>query len=230
LESFKIKPIRVLLVDDHVLVRAGIHALLKNFPEIQIIAEAGDGNEALHLISKMQPDTVLLDIAMPKLNGLDVADRVIKEFPKVRVIILTMHINEEYVKQAIRIGVNGYILKNSEAEELNFAIKSVARGEVYLSPLVSKQVIMDYNEIIDSRKGYGDFKKGIYRTLTSRQREILQLIAEGFTTKEIANSLNLSLKTAEAHRTQLMERLNIHDIAGLVRYAIRTGITRTDYI
>jgi DNA-binding NarL/FixJ family response regulator len=217
----EMKPIQVLLVEDHSLVRAGIRSLLKGLSGIMVIAETGDGYEALRLIKEKQPDLVLLDISLPGLNGLEIAYRVTKEFPGVRIIILSMHSNEEYVLQAIRFGVSGYLLKNSGTEELELAIRSVARGEMYLSTRVSKQVIADYLERLGSGKESGT---KTHKRLTSRQREILQLVAEGYTTKGIAGKLNVSVKTVDTHRTQLMERLDIHDIAGLVRYAIRSGI------
>lgn len=220
------KPIRVLVAEDHDLVRAGICSLLQRLSSVQVhvVAEAGEGYETLRLIKEKQPDIVLLDITMPGLNGLEIADRVTKEFPEVRTIILSMHMNEEYVLRAIHVGAAGYLLKNAGIEELELAIKSVARGEVYLTPKVSRQVLDNYMGRLGGRKGHDKPEPPIYEKLTARQREILQLIAEGYTTKEIANMLNVSIKTVDTHRTQLMERLNIHDIAGLVRYAIRSGI------
>jgi DNA-binding NarL/FixJ family response regulator len=226
--NIRTETIKVLLADDHALVRAGIISLLQRLSGIQVIAEAGDGHETLRLIREKKPDIVLLDISMPGLNGLEITDRVNKEFPKIRIIVLSMHMNEEYVLHAIRVGASGYLLKNSGIEELELAIKSVARGEMYLSPPVSRQVIMDYIKRLNSKAGHKKPQSGLYEILTPRQREILQLIAEGSTTKEIANKLKVSIKTVDTHRTQLMERLDIHDIAGLVRYAIRTGILTKD--
>ncbi len=226
--NIKTETIKVLLADDHALVRAGIHSLLQRLSGIQIIAEAGEGHETLRLIKEKKPDIVLLDISMPGLNGLEIADRVAKEFPKVRIIILSVHMNEEYVLHAIRVGAAGYLLKNSGIEELELAIKSVARGEMYLSPPISRQVITDYIERLNGKAGHKKSKSELYEILTPRQREIVQLIAEGCTTKEIADKLKVSIKTVDTHRTQLMERLDIHDIAGLVRYAIRAGIVTQD--
>jgi DNA-binding NarL/FixJ family response regulator len=211
------KPIRVLLAENHTLVRAGFRSLLGNLPGIQVVAEAGDGREALRLIENHQPDVVLMDISMPGLNGLEAAARVAREFPNVRVIILSMHANEEYVLQALRAGVAGYLLKGAGPAELELAVTAIARGEMYLSPSLSKQVIADYVRRI------GDESSSLER-LTPRQREVLQLIAEGHTTQEIARILGISVKTVETHRAQLMEQLDIHDIAGLVRYAIRVGL------
>jgi DNA-binding NarL/FixJ family response regulator len=211
------KPIHVLLAEDHALVRAGFRALLENLHGIQVIAEAGDGREAMRLIETHRPDVVLMDITMPGLNGLEAAARVANEFPYVHVIILSMHANEEYVLQALRAGAAGYLLKDADPTELELAVTAVARGETYLSPPVSKHVIADYVRRV------GDESSSLVQ-LTPRQREVLQLIAEGHTTKEIARMLGISVKTVGTHRTQLMERLDIHDIAGLVRYAIRVGL------
>ncbi|MDZ8051707.1 MAG: response regulator [Aulosira sp. ZfuVER01] len=213
--------IRVLLADNHTLVRAGLRALLHTIQGIQVIAEAGDGREALHLIAKHQPDVVLMDIAMPEMNGLEAAAHVVKEFPQVRVIMLSMHANEEYVLQALRIGAMGYLLKDAGISELELAIKAISQGETYLSPAVSKHVVANYLQRVGN-------EPNSLEQLTSRQREILQLIAEGRSTKEIAELLYISVKTVETHRMQLMKRLDIHDVAGLVRYAIRMGLVISD--
>ncbi len=212
----KVTPaIKVLLAEDHNLVRAGIRSLLKDLSWIEIVGEAKDGQQAFEFIQSLQPDVVLTDISMPKLNGLELLAK-LKDFPATRIIILSMHANKEYVWQALRAGASGYVLKDAEAEELEFAIKSVYNGQVFLSPQISKYVVEDYlwraNEPTSFEK------------LTSRQRQILQLIAQGQTTKHIAETLQISIKTAETHRTQLMEQLDIHDIAGLVRYAVKMGL------
>jgi len=215
------KPIRILLADDHTLVRAGICSLIKNMEGTEVIAEAGDGREALRLVRTHRPDVVLMDIAMPGLNGLEAAARIAKKCPNVRVIILSMHVNEEYVLQALRAGAAGYMVKGADAAELEIAIRAVARGETYLSPMVSKHVVTDYIQRISG-------ETSPLELLTPRQREVLQLIAEGYSTKKIARTLKISVKTVETHRMQLMERLDIHDIAGLVRYAIRIGLVKPD--
>ncbi len=223
------KPTRVLLAEDHTLVRAGIRALLQNLAGIEVVAEASDGREALRLIKTYQPDVVLMDIAMAGLNGLEATARVTKEFPTVRVVILSMHSTEEYVAQALRAGAAGYLLKDAAAAELELAVTAVARGETYLSPAVSKHVIADYLRRVGDREASGGGgATPASELLTPRQREILQLIAEGRSTKEIAAILHLSVKTVETHRTQLMARLDIHDVAGLVRYAIRIGLVALD--
>ena len=219
-------PIRVVLADDHVLMRAGIAALLQRIPDLTVVAEADDGRDALQLIATHHPDIAMLDISMPELNGLEVAERVAREFPDVRVIILSMHATSDYVLKAMRVGASGYLLKGARLAELELAITAVARGEIYLSPAVAKHVIGGYRDQASGAAPAADAQA--QERLTARQREILQLIAEGKTTKEIAQVLTLSAKTVEMHRAQLMERLDIHDVAGLVRYAPRTGIIAGD--
>ena len=211
------KTARVLLADDHVLVRAGIRSLLEKMSGIEVVAEAGDGYEALELTKKHFPNVVLMDIAIPGLNGLEALARATKEFPAVKVIILSMHANEEYVLRALRAGACGYLLKDAAVTELELALRAVTRGETYLSPRISKRVIGSYLERLGN-------ERPLREELTPRQREIVQLIAEGKSTKEIAFLLKVSVKTVEAHRAQLMARLDIHDVAGLVRYAMRVGL------
>ncbi|MBI2947819.1 MAG: response regulator transcription factor [Verrucomicrobia bacterium] len=205
-------PIRILLADDHTLVRAGIRSLLERMPDVSVIAEAANGREVLALVQSAHPNIVLMDIGMPFMNGLEATTRVLGEFPDVRVIILSMHMNEEYVLQAMRAGASGYLLKKAATAELETAIRAVARGATYLSPAFTKRVAEQLLE-----KG-SDLKFPL-EYLTPRQREILQLIAEGRNTKEIAAVTRLSAKTVEFHRAQLMDRLDIHDVPGLVRYA-----------
>lgn len=215
------KPIRVLLADDHKLVRAGFRAMLNTLGNIEVIAETGDGREALELLRQHRPDVALVDITMPGLTGLEVATRVTRDLPDVRVIILSMHTTEDYIARAMRAGVAGYLLKNADPVELELAIRAALNGDVYLSPAVSKQMVENYLRRMGRDEIPGE-------PLTPRQREILQLIAEGKTTKDIAALLDLSIKTIETHRKQLMDRLGIHDVAGLVRYAIRSGIIKPD--
>ncbi|MGE0680167.1 MAG: response regulator [Candidatus Binatia bacterium] len=222
------KPIRILLADDHTLVRAGIRALLQGMPDVEVVAESGDGQEALRLAHQHQPDVVLMDIAMTNLNGIEAAARVRKEIPDVHVIMLSMHANEEYVMRALQAGVAGYLLKDSAATELELAVKAVARGETYLSPAVSTHVISYMRRVKEREAAEPQAASYPADDLTPRQREILQLIAEGKTTKDIAALLHLSVKTVETHRAQLMDRLDIHDIAGLVRHAIRIGLVSVE--
>ncbi len=210
-------PLRVVIVEDHALVRAGMRALLQKIEGIEVVSDVGDGWEAVKSVQTDTPDLVLMDIAMPGLNGLDATSRIIRESPTTRVILLSMHANEEYFQQALEVGASGYLLKGAELAELELAIKTVARGETYLTPAVAKYAIKAYRE-----KSEGP--SGPLTKLSMRQREILQLIAEGQTTKDIAQRLNLSVKTVETHRSQLMERLDIHDVPGLVRFAMRVGL------
>lgn len=214
-------PIRILLADDHTLVRAGIRALLQNLAGIKVVAEASDGRLALELIEQHLPDIALIDIAMPGLNGIEITARVAKEWPQVRVLILSMHMNEEYVLQTMRAGATGYLVKGADTNELEMAIRAVARGENWLSPAISKLLVSDYVKRVSG-------ETSAHELLTPRQREILQLIAEGNSTKEIAHILNISVKTVETHRADLMQRLDIHDLAGLTRYAIRAGIVTSE--
>jgi DNA-binding NarL/FixJ family response regulator len=223
------KPIRVILADDHALVRAGIRALLAGLEGVEVVAEASNGRHALQLVEANRPDVVLMDISMPELNGLDAVEKITRDFPKVRVIILSMHANEEYVLHALQAGAAGYLLKDAGIAELELAVRAVGRGETYLSPTVSRSVIEDYLRRLGSPAEVGVLPPvPAGAQLTPRQREVLQLIAEGRTTQEIAERLQVGVKTVETHRAQLMERLDIHEVAGLVRYAIRIGLITSD--
>ena len=212
------KPIRVVLADDHPIVRAGIRDALKEIPGVEVAGEANDGRAAIELVKSLHPDVVFMDISMPGLNGLEATERIIKNFPKVRVIILSRHDNEEYYWRALRVGASGYLLKNAVITELKSALQRVAGGEIYLSREISARLRnkLPLDQMARARSPV--------EQLSERQREILQLIAEGKTTKEIALTLELSAKTVEYHRMQLMRRLNIFDIPGLVRFAVRTGL------
>ncbi len=190
----------IVLADDHTLVRAGLRSLLESLGSFQVVGEAADGREAVRLARQLSPDIVLMDIAMPGLNGLDATARIAREAPASRVIILSMHTAENYVLEALRAGAVGYVVKDAAVTELDLALRAVRRGERWLTP------------------GSG------LDLLTVRQREILQLIAEGHSTREIASRLSISIKTAETHRAQVMERLGIHDVAGLTRFALRVGL------
>ncbi len=209
--------IRVLLADDHKLVRAGIRSLLERLPDVEVIAEASDGREAIRLVEKNEPQIVLMDLAMPELNGLEATQYLTSTFPKVRVIILSIYADEEHVYQALRAGAAGYLLKGAATEELELAIRSVAQGTDYLSPPVSKPVIMEY--IRRTNAGLNSREK-----LSPRQTQILKLIAEGKTTKQVALELAISVKTVETHRSALMIRVGVRDVAGLVRYAVKVGL------
>jgi DNA-binding NarL/FixJ family response regulator len=213
------KPIRALIADDHALVRAGIRALVEKIDDVSVIAETGEGGEALRLIKELKPDVVLLDVTMPGLSGLEVLAESRKHLPNVRVIILTVHDEAEYAMQALRAGAAGFLPKSAAANELQVAIETVSRGEIYVSDEVSRRTLLEYSK--------GRIEHRLAR-LTPRQREILTLIAEGLNTKDIGRRLNISAKTVESHRAQLMERLNIHDVASLVRFAIKVGLIRVE--
>jgi DNA-binding NarL/FixJ family response regulator len=213
--------IRALLVDDHKLFRAGIRSLLQTVSGVEVVAEAGDGREALRLIETHRPDVVLMDIMMPGLNGLDAAARVARTCPGTRVIILSMNAGEDSVLQALRAGAAGYLVKTADPAELELAVRAVVRGETFLSSAISQHVVA-------ACLGRLDKEQTSQERLTPRQREVLQLIAEGHTTKKIAKELGISVKTAEAYRGELMKALDIHDIASLTRYAIRMGVVAVD--
>ena len=208
---------RILLADDHAMVRQGMRALLAAMADVEVVGEAASGREALHLIRTLKPQLILMDISMSELNGLDATAHALREQPELKVIIVTMHASEAYVVEALRAGAVGYLLKDADAGELERAIRAVARGEHYLSPAVSHQVIERFMHVLAE----GD---AIAEMLSPRQREVLQLIAEGHSTREIAALLFLSVKTIETHRAQLMQRLEIFDVAGLTRYALRIGL------
>ena len=208
---------RVLLADDHTLVRAGLRKLLESIPGMDVVGEASDGIALLELTAALQPNLILMDIAMPGLNGLDATARVVKTCPQALVVILSMHQSEEYVRQALRNGAAAYLLKDAAPMELDQALKAVLRGEIYLSPAVSKGVMSDY---VQRLRGDAPMPE----LLTPRQREILKLIAEGKSTKEIARILDISIKTVDTHRSQLMKQLDVHEVASLVRHAMRMGL------
>jgi len=214
--------LRILLADDHALVRAGMRALLTELPEVEVVAETGDGGEVLRLVRERKPNIALVDISMPGLNGLEVARRIAHDHPTTRVIIVSMHGDDESVRRALVAGAAGYLLKNSDRSELELALRAVARGDTWLSPSLTKRVVAAYTQ------GAPPADEGPIAVLTPRQREVLQLVAEGHSNKEIASRLNVALKTVETHRTELMERLGIHGVASLVRYAIQVGLVPPD--
>lgn len=210
--------VRVVLADDHALVRGGIRSLLQA-SGVAVVGEAGEGHEALALVDAVRPDLVLLDIALPGLNGLEVAER-LRAGARVRVVILSMHGSRAYVQRALAAGVDGYVLKDATGEDLARAVAAVMRGERYLSPAVAEHV-----EAAFTRGGAGE---PVAPALSPRQREVLQMLAEGLPAKEIAFRLGIGAKTVETHRAAVMDRLGIHDVAGLVRYAIREGLVTAD--
>ena len=212
------KRIQVLLADDHALVRAGIRALLERNSQVEVVGEAGDGLEALELISKLAPDVVLLDLTMPGLSGFEVLKETRERFPDVNTIVLSVHDSEEYAFHAFESGAAGYLPKSAASAELVVAIEQVLSGEKYLSPTIAPDVPFEFPAATDES----------IPELTPRQIEVLTLVARGLSTKDIARTLNISIKTVETHRSQLMQRLNIHDVAGLVRYSIKKGLVNVD--
>lgn len=208
--------IRIALADDHHVVRQGIRALLEGVKDFRVVGEAADGKEMVELVMRERPDLALVDVAMPQLNGIEACRRIVRDLPSVKVLVLSMYTGEEYVREALAAGASGYLVKDSAADELVEAIRVVARGERFLSPAVAH---------IAAKSGAA---ATLLDRLTTREREVLQLIAEGNSNKAIAARLSLSVKTIEAHRTNLMAKLDIHDTASLTRFAIARGLVRTE--
>jgi RNA polymerase sigma factor (sigma-70 family) len=214
------KKIRVLIADDHTIVRKGLCALLDGDKEIEVVGDAENGREVLKKVEQVEPDIVLMDITMPGLNGLETTRQLKKRHPSMKILILTMHDNEEYIFETLRAGASGYLVKRTAPDELISAIHAVNRGESFLSPSISKRVIEGYIQFGKSEQEEDE----AFEKLTDREREVLQLIAEGRTNREIAELLYISIKTVETHRSHLMEKLNIRNIAELTQYAIRKGL------
>lgn len=210
--------IKMLLVEDHIVVRQGIKALLADEPDIEIVGEADNGRQALHLVSELRPDVVLMDISMPGLNGIEATRQIRQRYSEVKVIILSMHANEEYVFQVLRAGASGYVLKQSDSSEVLTAIRAALSGGSFLSPPISRAVIDDYVHRAEVRGQGSDLD-----LLTSREREVLQLLAEGLSNREIAEQLNISIKTVETHRSNMMNKLDVKSKTDLVKYALRKG-------
>lgn len=208
------KRIRILLADDHAVVRQGFRMILSAHPDLEIVGEAGNGREAVELAATLRPDVVVMDVAMPELNGIEATRRLTADNPHTRVVALSMHKDSVYVREILRAGARGYLLKDSVADDLVAAVRAVAAGEGYLSPAVSNAVLDDYRKHVTNP----------IDLLSSREREVLQMLAEGKTNKEIAAVLNLSVYTVEAHRGRIMEKLNVHSINELVRFAVRNGL------
>ncbi len=211
--------IRILLVDDHAILRAGLRALLRAEADIEVVDEASDGKEAVAKTEKLSPDIVLMDISMPVMNGLEATRRIHQSCPQVRVLVLTIHDNEEYLFQVLEAGGSGYLVKKSADTELISAIRAVHRGEAFLSPMAAKMVIGRYLHVV----GRGEGKQN-YDELTSREKDVLKLIADGYTNQEIADHLIISVKTVETHRTHILKKLELHTRADLVKYARSHGL------
>ena len=213
------KPIRILLADDHTVMRRGLRLLLESQPEFSVVAEASDGRQAVQQAEATQPDVAVMDIAMPNLSGIEAAERITAALPHTAIVILSMHSDEGYVLRALKVGAKGYLLKDSAEGDLIEAIKAVHQGKTFFSPEISKMLMEDYVREIRSRGA-----EDSYDLLTSREREILQLLAERKSNKEIAQGLNLSPYTVETHRRNLLEKLNLHSLAELILYAVRKGL------
>jgi two-component system response regulator NreC len=213
------KKLRILLADDHVVMRTGLRALLERQPNLEVVGESENGRETVTLASSLRPDVVVMDVGMPILNGIDATQTIVAECATIAVIILSMHADESYVMRALKAGARGYLLKDSAAADLIGAIQSVSQGKSFFSPKVSRILAEDYVRVL-KQKGAAD----TYDLLTSREREILQLLAEGKTNKEVATALNISPYTVETHRSHILQKLNLHNSAELVLYAVRKGI------
>ncbi len=211
--------IRILLADDHKIVREGLRSLLEKQPDLEVVAEAENGRQAVQLVKKLQPQVVIMDIAMPELNGIEAARQIKTEAPAVKIIILSMHSDKRFVARALGAGASGYLLKDCALEEITGAISRVIKNQTYLSPGITGLVVEDYVRHMAAAK------EPTFVVLTTREREVLQLITEGKATKEIAFLLHVSVKTVETHRRQIMEKLDIHSIAELTKYALREGLT-----
>lgn len=213
---------KVLLADDHTILREGLRMVLDAQPQITVVGEASDGREAVEMAETLRPDVVVMDIAMPNLNGLDATRQIKKRWPEIRVVILTMHENQQYLMQIVKAGATGAVLKRSAGTELLTAIKAAARGQSYFSPSIASMMLEDYRLRLRD-EGIDDPE-----VLTEREREVLQLVAEGLTNQEIADALFVSIKTVQTHRSHIMEKLGVHDRTELVKYAIRTGMVTLD--
>lgn len=216
--------IKVFIADDHTMVRQGLASVLASSSDIKVVGEAGNGHEALSKLRRIHPDVAVIDITMEGLNGLEVARRIRKSYPKIKVLILSVHSQEEYVIEAFKIGASGYLVKDAAVDELITAIRAVHRGDAYLSPSIARRLIDDY---LDKAKALDE--ESLQPRLTDREVEVLQLIAEGNSNSEIASLLNISIKTVATHRAHLMKKLDIHDALGLGKYAIRKGLIQIDF-
>ena len=220
------KKTRFLIADDHAIVRDGIRLVLASIPEYTIVAEANDGEEAIQLAQEYKPDIVIMDISMPRLNGIDATAVLRKEHPGIKIVILTVHDSEEYIHQILRAGANGYVLKNAGKKEILAAIKSALSGGRFFSPGVSNVIMESFIKRQGEVSAFEQINSKRDDTLTNREAEILQYIVQGHTNRQIAEKLVLSIRTINTHRTNLMQKLNIHETASLVRYAIETGLVQ----
>jgi two-component system, NarL family, response regulator NreC len=215
---------RVLLADDHTILRQGLRIMLESLPDMEVVGEATNGREAVELVGELHPDVVLMDISMPEMNGLEATRRIKRDFPETKVVILTMHDTEEYLIQILQAGATGYVLKQAADRDLIEAVRIASTGNTYLYPRIANMLVTDYLKRVEANAL--EEHDTAYESLTAREREILKLIAEGHTNKEIAEILTLSVKTVENHRYSLMNKLNAHDRGALVKYAIRMGLIK----
>jgi two-component system response regulator NreC len=212
-------PVRIVLADDHTVMRNGLRLLLERQPHLQVVGEAADGRQAVALTESANPDVVIMDIGMPNLNGIEAARQIVNHNPRTAIAILSMHSDESYVIRALKAGARAYLLKDSAEADLLAAVRALTEGKSFFSPAISKILVEDYMRQLESRGA-----EDTYELLTNREREILQLLAEGRTNKEVANMLNLSLYTVETHRTHILQKLNLHSVPELILYAVRKGI------
>jgi len=213
------KPIRILLADDHTVVRKGLRLLLENEPDFQVVADAANGREAVTLADQLEPDVVVMDIAMPELNGIEAARQIFAKLPRAAIVFLSMHSDESYVLRALKAGARGYLLKDSAEQDLIQSVHAVTDGKAFFSPVIRKMLAEDYLRQMRDRQ-----VEDSYELLTTREREILQLLAEGKNNKDVANLLHLSLYTVETHRSNIFQKLNLHSGAELILYAVRKGV------
>ena len=226
MESLNTNSIRVLVADDHMVVRQGIRSLLQAEPDLQVVGEAGDGRDAVRLARELQPDVVVMDLAMPGMDGMEATRAIKRTLPQTHVLALTVHESDEYFFRVLQAGASGYVLKRAAASELLSAVRAVAHGEVFLFPAVAKKLLADYlmrAQTRDERE-----TRDLYAGLTAREHEILTLIAEGLTNREIAERLMLSLSTVQTHYTHILEKLNLQNRAELIKYAIRRGLIEVE--
>jgi DNA-binding NarL/FixJ family response regulator len=212
-------PVRIVLADDHTVMRNGLRLLLERQPHLLVVGEAADGRQAVTLSEQTHPDVVIMDIAMPNLNGIEAARQIVSHSPRTAIAILSMHSDESYVIRALKAGARAYLLKDSAEADLLAAVRALTEGKSFFSPAISKILVEDYMRQLESRGA-----EDTYELLTNREREILQLLAEGRTNKEVAGMLNLSLYTVETHRTHILQKLNLHSVPELILYAVRKGI------
>ena len=212
-------PVRILLANDHTVMRNGLRLLLERQPNLQVVGEAADGRQAVALCETVNPDVVVMDIAMPNLNGIEAARQIVNRNPRTAIAILSMHSDESYVIRALKAGARAYLLKDSAEADLLAAVRALTDGKSFFSPAISKILVEDYMRQLESRGA-----EDTYELLTNREREVLQLLAEGRTNKEVANMLNLSLYTVETHRAHILQKLNLHSVPELILYAVRKGI------